>query len=181
MCIYLSRGLGAGSERLPSWENLPARKAPEDQKWQKHGGPRLAPDVPPYQCFREGPGGNTAKKDVKKSTFEAGMCMKTNKSRTKCPEKSRTFMSKIRTFASNRHEFCRNSGEFTVKRRHFLTQSLAAGKVRCRVPGVRCQGCVLDKISGPQHPRPRTQPQSPGPRTQKARSLSHDVYENTRT
>ena len=30
--------------------------------------------------------------------------MKTNKSRTKCLEKSRTFMSKFRTFASNRHD-----------------------------------------------------------------------------
>jgi hypothetical protein len=34
-----------------------------------------------------------SKKDVRKNTFEAGMYMKTNKSRTQCPEKSRTFMS----------------------------------------------------------------------------------------
>ena len=65
------------------------------------------PDVPPYQCFREGPAGNNAKKDVKKNTFEASMCMKTNKYRTKCPGKNRTFMYSIRTFSSNRHDFCR--------------------------------------------------------------------------
>jgi hypothetical protein len=33
------------------------------------------------------------KKDVRKKTFEAGMCMKTNKYMTDCPEKSRTFIS----------------------------------------------------------------------------------------
>jgi hypothetical protein len=33
------------------------------------------------------------KKDVRKKTFEAGMCMKTNNSPTHCPENIRTFMS----------------------------------------------------------------------------------------
>jgi hypothetical protein len=51
-------------------------------------------------------GGGYGKKDVKRNTTEASMYMKTNKSRTKSLEKSRTFMYKIRTFASNRHEFC---------------------------------------------------------------------------
>jgi hypothetical protein len=35
------------------------------------------------------------------------MYMKKHESRTQCPEKSRTFMSKIRTFTSNRSLFCR--------------------------------------------------------------------------
>jgi len=52
-----------------------------------HQGPRLSPDVPPYQRFREGSGGNTSKKKLKINTFEAGMYMKTNKTWTKCPEK----------------------------------------------------------------------------------------------
>ena len=52
---------------------------------------RSSPDVAPYQRLREGPAGNTAKQKYKKSTFKAGMCMKTNKTRTKCPEKIRHF------------------------------------------------------------------------------------------
>ena len=43
--------------------------------------------VPSYQCFREDPTGGTAKKQIKKNTFKAGMCMKTNESKTKCPKK----------------------------------------------------------------------------------------------
>jgi hypothetical protein len=41
----------------------------------------------------EGPARGTAKKDLKKYKFEAVMYMKTNKSRTECPIKIRTFMS----------------------------------------------------------------------------------------
>jgi hypothetical protein len=67
----------------------------------------LEPDVAPYQCLRGGLAGNNGEKDVTKNTFEAGMCLKTNKYLTKCPIKIRTFMSKIRTFSSNRHDFCR--------------------------------------------------------------------------
>jgi hypothetical protein len=86
---------------------MTALKSFSAAKELSNGGLLLAADVARYQCFREGPAGNTAKKDVNKIAFEAGMCMKTNKSQTKCLGKSRTFMSKIRTFASNRHEFCR--------------------------------------------------------------------------
>ncbi len=43
--------------------------------------------TPAVANFRQG-----SKKDVRKNTNEAGMCMKTHESRTKCPEKSRTFM-----------------------------------------------------------------------------------------
>jgi hypothetical protein len=71
---------------------------------------RVSPDVPSYQGFREGPRGDSTKKDVIKKTFEAGMCMKTKGKLAKCPEKSRTFLSKFRTFSANRYEFCRNSG-----------------------------------------------------------------------
>jgi hypothetical protein len=46
------------------------------------GGLLFAPDVAPYQRFREGPRGKTAKKEIKINTFKAGMCMKTNKYRT---------------------------------------------------------------------------------------------------
>ena len=37
---------------------------------------RFSPDVPPQQGLREGPRGDSAKKDVIKKTFEAVMCMK---------------------------------------------------------------------------------------------------------
>jgi hypothetical protein len=55
--------------------------------------------VSPY--ILEGSTRNTARKDFKKDTFKAGMCMKTNKTWTKCPEKSRTF-------TANRPHFCKN-------------------------------------------------------------------------
>jgi hypothetical protein len=58
-----------------------------------NAGLRFPPDVPPYQRFREGQGGDPAKKDVRKKTLEAGMCMKTSKYLTNCPENIRTFMS----------------------------------------------------------------------------------------
>jgi hypothetical protein len=60
-----------------------------------------------YQRLMGSERGGTAKKDVNKKTFEAGMCMKTNKIKTECPKKSRTFTSKFRTFTSNQHDFCR--------------------------------------------------------------------------
>ena len=54
--------------------------------------------------------GKLQEKDVNKNMSEASICMKTNKSLTDFPEKSRTFMYLIRTFSSNRYQFCRNSG-----------------------------------------------------------------------
>ena len=58
---------------------------------QMHGGLLLAPDVPPYQDFREGPAGKPGKIEIKINTFEAGMCMKTNKSMTKCLKRNGHF------------------------------------------------------------------------------------------
>jgi hypothetical protein len=55
------------------------------------GGRLLEPNVASYQCFREGPGGNSAKKEIKLSTFKAGMYMKTKDNMTICPEKRRKF------------------------------------------------------------------------------------------
>jgi hypothetical protein len=59
--------------------------------------------VPKDSCFRRRcrliivfgtvRSGKLQKKDVIKNAFEAGMCMKTNKSRTKYLEKILTFMS----------------------------------------------------------------------------------------
>jgi hypothetical protein len=72
-------------------EILAAMQASKSSK--RTGGLLLAPDVVPYQYLREGPAGETAKRDLKKYTFKAGMCMKTNKYRTQCPEKIRTFTS----------------------------------------------------------------------------------------
>jgi hypothetical protein len=45
-------------------EMLAAMQASKSSK--KTGGLLFAPDVAPYQCLREGPAGNTAKKDVRK-------------------------------------------------------------------------------------------------------------------
>jgi hypothetical protein len=44
---------------------------------------RPTPEVAPYQRVGQGPAGKTAKK-IKKNTFKAGMCLKTNKSWTNC-------------------------------------------------------------------------------------------------
>jgi hypothetical protein len=54
-----------------------------------------------YQHLMQGWGGDPAKKDVNKMTFEVGMYMKTNKTKTKCLIESRTFTTKFRTFTSN--------------------------------------------------------------------------------
>jgi len=45
----------------------------------------------------------SCKKDVRKKTFEAGMCMKINDNTTHCPEI-------LRAFLSNCQQLCRNSG-----------------------------------------------------------------------
>jgi hypothetical protein len=75
------------------------------------GGLLLAPDVASYQCLREGPAGETAKKDLRKYTFKAGMCMKTNKTTTKCPKRNGHFRLADTNFA----EIC---GEFATNRRY---------------------------------------------------------------
>jgi hypothetical protein len=47
---------------------------------------RFSPDMPPHQCPRESPAGDTGR-NLKISTFEAGMYMKTSKTLTKYPKK----------------------------------------------------------------------------------------------
>src|SRR5271165_3392065 len=74
--------------------------------------------VPPYQCFRECPGGNTAKKDFKIYTFEAGMCMKTNKSKTKCPKRFGHLRLSFGHFRLTDTNFAEFRGEITLKRRN---------------------------------------------------------------
>jgi hypothetical protein len=56
--------------------------------------------VSPY--ILEGSTGDTTKKDFKKYTFKAGMCMKTNKTRTKCPKKVGHLRQTDTRFAENR-------------------------------------------------------------------------------
>jgi len=94
-----------------------------------HEGPRLSPDVPPYQRLREGPAGNTGKQKNKKSTFKAGMCMKTNKTRTKCPEKIRHFCLSFGHFRLTDLNFAEIRGELSMKRRNLLTKSLLASSL----------------------------------------------------
>ena len=67
--------------RMPMGTNSPPPNAPE-------GSTPEAGVTPSVADFRQG-----SKKDVRKNTNEAGMYMKTHKSRARCPEKSRTFMS----------------------------------------------------------------------------------------
>ena len=94
-----------------------------------------AADVAPYQCFRRSPSGKTAKTEIKISTFEAGMCMKTNKSRTKCPEKFGHLRLSFGHFRLTDTNFTEIRGEFTVKRRNFPTKSPAVGSLACGLKG----------------------------------------------
>jgi hypothetical protein len=70
---------------------------------------RFSPDVPPYQCFREGPAGKTARKRFKIKYVRSRYMYEKKQINDKLPAKNRTFMFKIRTFLSNRHEICRKS------------------------------------------------------------------------
>jgi hypothetical protein len=49
--------------------------------------------VPPYQCFREVPAGETAKKRFKKNYVRSRYVYENKQIYDKTPEKSRTFMS----------------------------------------------------------------------------------------
>jgi hypothetical protein len=127
--------------------------------------PRLSPDVPPYQCFREGPAGNTAKKDVNKNAFEAGICMKTNKSMTKCLEKIGHLCLRFGHFRLTDANFAEIRREFTVKRRQYRVSGRRSGLGRperenpvrnvegpvrgrcprpwnCALAGLSAEGCV---------------------------------------
>ena len=77
--------------------------------------------VPPYQCIREGPAEDTAKKDFKIYTFEASMCMKTNKSWTKCPKRFGHLRLSFGHFGITDTNFAEIRGEFTMKRRNLPT------------------------------------------------------------
>src|SRR5208283_2556445 len=76
---------------------------------------QLAPDVAPYQCFREGPAGNTAKKKNKNSTFKAGMCMKTKETQTICPKKVGHFCLSFGHFRLTDMSFAEIRGELSMK------------------------------------------------------------------
>ncbi len=78
--------------------------------------PVIRGNVLPYQCFRGGPSGDTAKIDLKINTFEAGMCMKTNKIMTKCPKKVGHFRLSIGHFGLTDTNFAEIRGGFTTKR-----------------------------------------------------------------
>jgi hypothetical protein len=54
------------------------------------------------------------KENLKIITFEAGMCMKTNKTMTKCPEKSGYFCLSFGHFRLTNTNFAEIRGEFTV-------------------------------------------------------------------
>ena len=92
-------------------------------KWSAQGfncqeRPRLSPDVPPYQRFREGQVGIRQKMILKIFTFEAGMCMKTNKTRTKCPEQIGHSCLSFGHFRLTDTNLAEIRGEFTMKRRN---------------------------------------------------------------
>ena len=95
----------------------PQCRPPKSSK--KTGGLLLAADVAPCQCLREGPAGKTGKQKNKKSTFKAGMCMKTNKTRTKCPEKVGHLRLRFGHFRLTDMNFAEIRGEFTVSRRKY--------------------------------------------------------------
>jgi len=94
-------------ERVQSSENLAALMAPEDQQsahLQRYIGPLPTTDVPPYQCFWEGPAGDTARKRFKIKYVRSRYMYENKQIYDKMPVESRTFMSKIRTFLSNRYQ-----------------------------------------------------------------------------
>jgi len=74
--------------------------------------------VPPYQGFRQCPEGDTAKEILKIFTFKAGMCMKTNKTMTKCPKRNGRFRLSFGHFRQTDTNFAEIRGEFTMKRRN---------------------------------------------------------------
>jgi DNA-binding NarL/FixJ family response regulator len=69
------------------------------------------------------------KKRFKKNTFEAGMYMKTNKARTKCPQKVGHLRLRFGHFRQTNTDFAEISGGFAMKRQN--PQSSAN-----RVPGL---------------------------------------------
>jgi hypothetical protein len=87
---------------------------------------RLAPDMAPYQLLWEGPAGNTAKKKNKKSTFKAGMCMKTKETLTICPKTVGHFCLSFGHFRLTDTNFSEFRGEFMV----------AYQSIRTAIPGI---------------------------------------------
>jgi len=79
------------AERVRSAENLAALMAPEADQQSAHlqrvEDSRLRRMWRLINRLREGPAGKTGKQKNKILTFEAGMCMKTNKPMTKCPKR----------------------------------------------------------------------------------------------
>ena len=129
-----------------------------------HGELRFALDIAPYQYIREDRGGDAARKRCYKSTFEAVMYMKTNKSLTKCPEKYRTFMYKFRTFVSSGHEFWRK------KRLGDDNMQVQLGSSR-----VSCACSLLDHLTSTPS---RSGAESGEKGELKNAGISHDVIEN---
>jgi len=62
----------------------------------------------------EGPAGTLEKKILKQNTFEAGICMKTNKSMTKCPTQSGHLCLRFGHFCLTETNFAEIRGEFAV-------------------------------------------------------------------
>ena len=84
------------------------------------------------------------KKEIKKNTFEAGMCMKTNKYTTKCPEKIGHLCLRFGHLRLTDTNFAEIRGEFTLRgepdrkrrrSRHGRDARSAAG----RMPALRPQ------------------------------------------
>jgi hypothetical protein len=63
--------------------------------------------------------GTLQEKNLNKNTLEAGIYMKTNKSRTKCPEKIGHLCLRFGHFCLTDTNFAEIRGEFTVKRRQY--------------------------------------------------------------
>jgi hypothetical protein len=81
--------------------------------------------------------GNTAKQKNKKSTFKAGMYMKTKETQTICPKKVGHFCLSFGHFRLTNTSFTEIPGELSAKRRHLLTKALLASSLACGFDGGR--------------------------------------------
>jgi hypothetical protein len=110
------------------------------------------PDVAPHLCPREGPSGDPAKANLKIFTFKAGMCMKTNKTMTKCPKRNGRFRLSFGHFRQTDTNSAEFRGEFTVAYNNMGVNGLTIGVV-AGLASHRSAPAILAKflLPGPRH------------------------------
>ena len=133
-----------------------------------------AGEVPGSRRREKCGGGSRGKKRCLLSRFEAGMCMKTNKTTTICPEKNRHFCITKRHFMQ-RHTYFAEIGGFFVTLRALRNAFLASKCInsRGRTPFGPTLRMVWTEVGSGLR--------NHAARPKKVRRFSGDVLENTRT